>query len=541
MLFRSLHIAGHGEFALNRSGGGARTGVLLSDGLMLTAAEVKQMEIVPDLVFLNCCHLGTIDNQPVSRGVEVNKLAASIARELIQMGVRAIVVAGWAVDDSASQHFAEVFYRSLLEQGQPFGPAVHQARLQTWRRFGTTNTWGAFQAYGDPGFLLDPSRPAAGSAAGTSVFVAPEELVDQLKRLRESLKRPGGLTRTTTLAALKRDIAALLARAPEPWAQRGDVNHAIAGVYADFGPASFTEACAHYQLAIEREEDAGLVPIQAIQQLANLEVRSAEIHKDATALAEIHRGARRLQMLTATVAQDPDQAADPTSERCGLLGSGYKRCAVKLAQLALESGTSDPAALAPMREALEQARDWYSRGEGVMGSEQFKPYCALNRIAITALLADPQAAHHQEEIRELLKLTRHAGDVAQANFGRSLDYWDAMMPADAFLIESMLRGDLAQENTAKREAAISAVVSRYGLARATVLEQARFWNSVTAQIVILADLAEAVSHGQLASSLRRIAALLHGDATSQAREAQTPRGESNTPAAERKPRRRRAT
>jgi CHAT domain-containing protein len=107
--------------------------VLLSDGLMLTAAEIVQMEIVPDLVFLNCCHLGTIDQQPAGPGVEVNKLAASLARELIKMGVRAVVVAGWAVDDRASQCFAEVFYGALLAGGQPFGPAVHEARLQTWR------------------------------------------------------------------------------------------------------------------------------------------------------------------------------------------------------------------------------------------------------------------------------------------------------------------------------------------------------------------------------------------------------------------------
>jgi CHAT domain-containing protein len=104
--YRIVHISAHGVFQAG-AGAAARSGVVLSDGLLLTAAEIGQMEIVPDLVFLNCCFLGKTDNTPTTA---YNRLAYSVARELIEMGVRAVVVAGWAVRDDAAKYFR----RSLL-------------------------------------------------------------------------------------------------------------------------------------------------------------------------------------------------------------------------------------------------------------------------------------------------------------------------------------------------------------------------------------------------------------------------------------------
>ncbi|MGS0758650.1 CHAT domain-containing protein, partial [Roseateles sp. GG27B] len=55
--WRLLHISAHGVFDLMHVDGRCRSGVLLSDGLLITAAEIAAMETVPELVFLNCCHL----------------------------------------------------------------------------------------------------------------------------------------------------------------------------------------------------------------------------------------------------------------------------------------------------------------------------------------------------------------------------------------------------------------------------------------------------------------------------------------------------
>jgi CHAT domain-containing protein len=132
---------------------------VLSDGLLITAAEIDAMEIVPDLVFLNCCHLGKLERSPVA----FNKLAYSVARQLIDIGVRAVVVAGWAVEDAPASLFAETFYDKLLSDNLPFGDAVFQARRTTWERYPASNTWGANQAYGDPGWRAMASRSTARS------------------------------------------------------------------------------------------------------------------------------------------------------------------------------------------------------------------------------------------------------------------------------------------------------------------------------------------------------------------------------------------
>ncbi|HMN27667.1 MAG TPA: CHAT domain-containing protein, partial [Caldilineaceae bacterium] len=161
--YRIIHIAGHG---LYRPEHPEQSGVVLGDGIFLTAAEIGQLRIVPEMVFLNCCHLGRTDQPvPLPEGDlgqtqrAWNRLAASVAQALIEIGVRTVVAAGWAVNDSAAQVFATTLYGLLLdaEQSLPFGEAVCAARRKLYDdpQLGRTNTWGAYQCYGDPGFILN--------------------------------------------------------------------------------------------------------------------------------------------------------------------------------------------------------------------------------------------------------------------------------------------------------------------------------------------------------------------------------------------------
>ena len=53
--------------------------------------------------------------------------ASGVARTLIDLGVRCVVAAGWAVDDAAAGEFATTFYQSLL-RGERFIDAVARAR-----------------------------------------------------------------------------------------------------------------------------------------------------------------------------------------------------------------------------------------------------------------------------------------------------------------------------------------------------------------------------------------------------------------------------
>ncbi|MFM7072586.1 MAG: CHAT domain-containing protein, partial [Planctomycetota bacterium] len=165
--YRVLHLAGHGYFSRHKADKPARYGMLLNGNQYLTAQEIQQLPQVPELVFLNCCHLAAMEEETRSeRQFEYSKLAASLAEELIKMGVRAIVAAGWAVRDDLAKEFATTFYRSMLD-GEPFGHAVKDARSAVWQSASDSNTWAAYQAYGDPDYRL--RFRSSGSVDGCAV------------------------------------------------------------------------------------------------------------------------------------------------------------------------------------------------------------------------------------------------------------------------------------------------------------------------------------------------------------------------------------
>jgi CHAT domain len=149
--YRIVHIAAHGAFDPKKPD---RSGVLIGPDHFLTAQTIAQLSAVPELVFLNCCHSGRIDD--VGRATrardDAHLLAASIARELMGIGVRAVVAAGWAVDDAAAVTFAKAFYREMLA-GNGFGDATMVARREA-ANLNSSMTWAAYQCYGDPEFRL---------------------------------------------------------------------------------------------------------------------------------------------------------------------------------------------------------------------------------------------------------------------------------------------------------------------------------------------------------------------------------------------------
>src|SRR5262249_2735983 len=61
---------------------------------------------------------------------------------------------GWAVNDIAAVNFAREFYNQILA-GETFGRAVLEARKFVLREHPDTNTWGAYQCYGNPEYRLN--------------------------------------------------------------------------------------------------------------------------------------------------------------------------------------------------------------------------------------------------------------------------------------------------------------------------------------------------------------------------------------------------
>ena len=160
--WRIVHIAGHGI----PGEGGKPGGVVLSNGTFLGPDEFGNLRTVPELVFVNCCHLGSADDgQLLNTGYDRAAFASGVAGALIGIGVRCVVAAGWAVDDDAASVFAETFYRSLL-RGNRFIEAVGEARAAAHDRSPDLNTWAAYQCYGDADWVFrekasDPNQFSA--------------------------------------------------------------------------------------------------------------------------------------------------------------------------------------------------------------------------------------------------------------------------------------------------------------------------------------------------------------------------------------------
>ena len=146
-----LHFAAHGIFDGSEPG---KCGVVIGpDRELFTSDDVRKIRRVPDLVFLNCCHLGRTKDQ-LKKPKDVHRIAANLATTFIEIGVKAVIAAGWEVNDSAAQSFAIEFYRQFIAQRETFGNSVLAARRKIYDEMPLVNTFGAYQAWGDPDFSL---------------------------------------------------------------------------------------------------------------------------------------------------------------------------------------------------------------------------------------------------------------------------------------------------------------------------------------------------------------------------------------------------
>nr|MCU0919548.1 CHAT domain-containing protein [Burkholderiaceae bacterium] len=506
--WRMLHISAHGIFGLRHADGRYRSGVLLSDGLLITAAEIGSMEMVPEVVFLNCCHLGTVD-----AGRQGNKLAASIARELIDIGVRCIVVAGWAVDDRGAQRFGEAFYEELLLRRRPFGEAVFLARKAVYEARSSDITWGAFQAYGDPAWRAEP-RAQAGAADASAAFASPEELLDELARIRAELSRRSAMMnerdQRTQVAALE---ALLKKRCPPAWLQAPALQSALGRAWLDLG--QFDKARSALLAAVQAEDREGTVPIHDIEKLANVEARLGE----RQALAEVERkdaatpndagetlirlAIGRLHTLDQLVAAEGGTLHNP--ERSALLGSAYKRLASVKSHpvLAARDARRRAAAAAVMREALQHSIQAYGRDEGHPGTGHFDSYLVLNRLALLALLPWPAASAVADKARAI-DLARQCRSDAEARYAQQGSPWSAVMQSEALLVETLLQGSLGRTDE-PGQVAFDALAASYASTLVNLTLTPSQLDSVVTQMELLSRFCDALWYSGGDAALYRTA------------------------------------
>lgn len=326
--FRVVHIAGHGApfIAADPVKGVAERlgGVVLDGTKLLSAAEISSMRRVPELVFVNCCHLAELPDAP--RPEDRAEFAAGVAEALIAIGVRCVIAAGWAVHDAPAQLFAGRFYERLLA-GDSFGDAVAAAREETWKRFPHSNTWAAYQCYGDPDWRFrgdagdQQPRRAIDIRSSVGLENALRALASDLKYHLAGIELEGARAELTHLAA----------RYGTRWGTLGAVAEAFAEAYSE--AKLLDRAIDWYERALAAP-DRGAT-LRAVEQLANLTVRRAEGRVDAANqdgdLAAAAREART-EIARAMAVLEPERRlesrANKDFEALNLLGSAHKRLAM---------------------------------------------------------------------------------------------------------------------------------------------------------------------------------------------------------------------
>lgn len=464
--WRILHLAGHGEheYALpvappgntgqpnHQPSAPAKTlsGMVIGKEMFLTPGDVEQMRWVPELVFINCCHLGK--TQSASQRRQYNRLAANLATQYIRMGVRAVIAAGWAVDDAAAKDFAVSFYTHLLG-GQAFGEAVRAAREAIWTRYPNRNTWGAYQCYGDPSYQLRPDRSVK-QAAAARPYYAPDQLIADLEneteRVRMQSRDPGESPRSREdMQAL---VAALVERIPDSrralWLQRADVAAAIGFAFGETG--AFAEAVEWLDKAIS--SGAGDCPIRAVEQSANLRARATAEQWNRLREAEtgVELETSRYQLVKeierAITELDLINQRAPTTERLNLLGSACKRLAW--------IQTAD----APRLEALVNMANYYGRAFELSGNSD--AYAFTNWAIARILVSRHDPASGGLSLDSIADECDRLTDQAKQQDAVDPSFWNSVTAADCELVRLLLLSRTSQERVASATASYRAAAQR---------------------------------------------------------------------------------
>jgi hypothetical protein len=405
--YRMLHVAAHGRFCKNP----LESGVVIGDGEYLTVADVQSLHAVPELVFLNACHSGQFADSPLA---PLPQLAASLAVAFMDAGARAVVAAGWAVDDDAALLFADRFYNRFLA-GERFGEAVKAARQAVHGTYPSSNTWGAYQCYGNPDYRL-PDPFTARSASRSAKLVSRSEVVAALRSLAA---RAGG-ARGEAARALAQDFSSIRDGVSDRW-KDGGVFAELANVAAEL--EDFEQAAALYGQALATAK--ALAPISAVEQLVNVLGRQAPklwLAKtpaaNEAALAVFRQAEEWLDWLDKKLALTPERAA--------LRGSLHKRWAL------VTSG-------ADRRAHLKRAEAAYRKARELGKDKKSESYQLLNWLAFRFV------NRAKPESRTLTRLAIDEWERAkekEKSQGEP-DFWTRVAIPDALLHVRLFEGTLS--------------------------------------------------------------------------------------------------
>jgi hypothetical protein len=392
--YRLVHIAGHGTGGTGELNGG----VVLSGAktTFLGPHEIMAMRVTPELVFVNCCYLAQRENE---HGYDRVSFAASVAQALINIGVRCVIAAGWAIEDLPAEKFATAFYAALFG-GARFIDAVGQARRAAWEANRDGNSWAAYQCYGDPDWSWQSAATAAPPSPQEEYagVAAPFTLILVLQSIAIE-------TLYTSVEHVQRHRARLehLEEKFKLWIERGDVAEEFGKAYAALPDPG--KAIRWFDIAT-KAKDAGAT-------LNALELSAEQRCLPGAAKDELEKAIKILRTLIKFT---------PTLRRQTLLGIALKR---------LSAATAKPSLLEVAWRAFKEAAkfkdDKYNFYPARAAIE-----CELRNNMLTFPQHRLAANWSDNEIAEVGRQTEFAAH-AEPNF------WSIVAQSQLDLLKAVLR------------------------------------------------------------------------------------------------------
>jgi hypothetical protein len=131
-------------------------------------------------------------------------------------------------------------------------------------------------------------------------------------------------------------------------------------------------------------------------------------------------------------------------ERGSILGSAYKRLASLYARRVLRGDPGNPGD--QMDRAIAWSR-WFYVPKSADPTDPSPSYPSLNWLGLMALQTEPGSKEAEKHIDS----ARRFAEKARGDFAKQPGYWDAVGPADARVVEHILRGTTATVDDLERE------------------------------------------------------------------------------------------
>jgi len=413
--YRILHIAGHGIIDDDPN----ETGIVLDNDMFITPAMLDNFSKLPEFVFINCCYSGTIDPTKEALYQQRYKFAANIGTQLIRIGVSAVVVAGWPVNDAAAGLFAQVLYENLLD-GATFGDAVKLARQACYHHSGSSNnTWGAYQCYGDQWYKLSTRKKQTGTEI--KYFTLEQVLADLYNLESDTASKPG---KQPDVKKLETELADIISRAQKVNLYTAPVIEQQARILGLIN--KLDEAIDRYG-SLRQLEDANYT-VKALEQFCNLRIKNlannilASKKSNKTAITDksiIEKTKAELNSL-----QHDFQnllLIGETPERLSILGSAFKRMALIMYELDIPINEKKPL----VQNLFKSAAASYLKAYELIPEEKLQKsiYSISNFLVLNSVSGVLTVSIKNKKINITALIEKVAGPLSVTR-SRHADFWE---------------------------------------------------------------------------------------------------------------------